>query len=140
MIHLSRRHGSSEPVTRPANAPTSPRYHAGYVTCESLPAPHPETQSLLDPIPAMHSHDRLGALTRADVPTGSNKVGFSGRIGSRALKPGSYEAILSACNAAGCSVPVMLAFKCRWPLSATKLGLQSWSLVITTWLPHGSRT
>jgi hypothetical protein len=51
-----------------------------------------------------------GTLTRRHLPTGSCKVGFSGRIGSRALEPGNYEAILSASNAGGRSIPVTLAF------------------------------
>lgn len=52
----------------------------------------------------------VGELTRTHVPTGSNKVSFSGRIGSHALSPGNYEALLGASNASGHSRPVTLAF------------------------------
>ncbi|HEX4114923.1 MAG TPA: PKD domain-containing protein [Solirubrobacteraceae bacterium] len=54
----------------------------------------------------------VGELTRTHVPTGSNKVSFSGRIGSHshALSPGNYEAILGANNESGRSGPVTLAF------------------------------
>ena len=37
----------------------------------------------------------LGELTRASLPTGSDKVGFSGRIGSRALKPGTWVCLIN---------------------------------------------
>ncbi len=40
-----------------------------------------------------------GALTRTSHP-GSNSVAFSGRIGSKALKPGRYQATLTATDAA----------------------------------------
>ncbi len=33
--------------------------------------------------------------------TGANSIRFSGRIGSKALKPGSYRALLTATDAAG---------------------------------------
>jgi pimeloyl-ACP methyl ester carboxylesterase len=52
----------------------------------------------------------VGTLTRADEPTGADRVAFSGRIGKRPLKSGRYTAILKAGNAGGKSSPVMLSF------------------------------
>jgi len=52
----------------------------------------------------------LGSLSRAGEAQGADGVPFSGRIGRRALSPGSYHAILSASNAAGTSKPVTLVF------------------------------
>jgi YVTN family beta-propeller protein len=52
----------------------------------------------------------LGTLTRASEDTGVDSIAFSGRIGSRALSAGSYQAALSASNAAGHSQPVKLGF------------------------------
>jgi hypothetical protein len=49
-------------------------------------------------------------LTRAREPQGRVKIAFSGRIGSRALKPGSYTAKLMASNSGGTSAPVRLSF------------------------------
>ena len=43
----------------------------------------------------------VGTLTRAREPEGIDSVAFSGRIGSRALTPGNYRAVLSADNNAG---------------------------------------
>ncbi|MEA2444234.1 MAG: hypothetical protein QOJ12_1526 [Thermoleophilales bacterium] len=43
---------------------------------------------------------RAGTLTRAGT-AGANVVAFSGRIGTKALKPGSYRAVLTATDAAG---------------------------------------
>jgi hypothetical protein len=40
-----------------------------------------------------------GTLTRTSH-LGANRVAFSGRIGSKALKPGSYQATLTAANSA----------------------------------------
>ena len=57
----------------------------------------------------------LGKLTRSRLPAGSNKVSFSGRIGSHALSPGNYEASLSASNANGRSSPVTLVFSVLSP-------------------------
>lgn len=42
-----------------------------------------------------------GMLTRADQPAGTGSVAFSGRIGTRPLAPGSYDAAIVASNAAG---------------------------------------
>jgi hypothetical protein len=51
-----------------------------------------------------------GTLRRASHQ-GTNRVAFSGRIGSKALKPGRYHATLTATNAAtGASKPVSLRF------------------------------
>ena len=52
----------------------------------------------------------VGTLTRANEPKGADHVAFSGRIGRRALSPGSYKAVLSASNAGGQSKPVTLSF------------------------------
>jgi alpha-tubulin suppressor-like RCC1 family protein len=52
----------------------------------------------------------LGTLTRAKEHAGTNAVAFSGRIGRRALKPGSYHAVLSASNAEAVATPVTLSF------------------------------
>jgi hypothetical protein len=51
-----------------------------------------------------------GTLTRALVPAGADSIAFSGRLGSRSLRPGRYQASLSASNAAGHSRAVSLAF------------------------------
>jgi hypothetical protein len=51
-----------------------------------------------------------GALTRTSHQ-GANSVAFSGRIGSKALKPGTYQATLTATNAAtGASKPITIRF------------------------------
>ena len=52
----------------------------------------------------------VGSLIRAREPAGADGVAFSGRIGRRALRPGSYKATLRASNAAGRSRPVALSF------------------------------
>jgi hypothetical protein len=52
----------------------------------------------------------LGTLTRSSEAQGADSVPFSGRIGRRALSPGSYNAVLSASDVAGDSKPVTLAF------------------------------
>ncbi|MDQ6751618.1 MAG: hypothetical protein M3Z33_12825, partial [Actinomycetota bacterium] len=52
-----------------------------------------------------------GTLTRTSH-AGANAVAFSGRVGSRALKPGSYQAVLTATDAArNVSARKTLAFK-----------------------------
>jgi len=50
-----------------------------------------------------------GTLTRTGH-AGLNRVAFSGRIGRRALKPGSYRALFTARNAAGTSSSRTLPF------------------------------
>jgi hypothetical protein len=50
-----------------------------------------------------------GTLMRA-AHAGSNRVPFSGRIGSKALKPGRYTASFTAIDAAGSSTPQTLSF------------------------------
>jgi hypothetical protein len=52
----------------------------------------------------------VGTLTRA-AHAGLNKLPFSGRIGSRKLKPGRYRAAFTASNAAGTSAPSSLSFR-----------------------------
>jgi alpha-tubulin suppressor-like RCC1 family protein len=52
----------------------------------------------------------VGTLTRGKEAAGADKVAFTGRIGRRALKPGSYHAVLSASNAQSSAKPVTLAF------------------------------
>jgi hypothetical protein len=53
---------------------------------------------------------KVGTLTRANLPNGTNAIAFSGRIGRRALKPGAYKATLRARNAKGRSKPVTVRF------------------------------
>jgi PKD domain len=53
----------------------------------------------------------VGKLARANESQGTDSVGFSGRIGSRALGPHDYKAILTASNSTGRSKPVMLVFE-----------------------------
>jgi hypothetical protein len=53
---------------------------------------------------------KVGKLTRANLPSGSNTIAFSGRIGRRALRPGAYKATLRARNAKGRSKPVAVKF------------------------------
>ncbi|MGP0050933.1 MAG: Ig-like domain-containing protein [Solirubrobacteraceae bacterium] len=51
-----------------------------------------------------------GILTRTLEPAGADSVAFSGRIGTRALATGSYQASLQAANSAGSSKATTLAF------------------------------
>jgi hypothetical protein len=51
-----------------------------------------------------------GTLTRTNENAGFDSVPFSGRIGHRALKPGSYRATLTARNTGGNATPVSLSF------------------------------
>jgi Ca2+-binding RTX toxin-like protein len=44
---------------------------------------------------------RGGALTRRNLAAGRGRIGFSGRIGRRALRPGRYRATLTATDTAG---------------------------------------
>ncbi len=53
---------------------------------------------------------KVGTLTRAHLRYGRRTIAFSGRIGKRALKPGSYKATLRARNAKGGSKPVTVKF------------------------------
>ncbi|MBV9213836.1 MAG: hypothetical protein JOZ25_09355 [Actinobacteria bacterium] len=52
----------------------------------------------------------VASLTRT-AHAGRNKVKFTGRIGGKALKPGNYQAIFTAVDAAGASPPQSLSFK-----------------------------
>ncbi|HTD08588.1 MAG TPA: PKD domain-containing protein [Solirubrobacteraceae bacterium] len=52
---------------------------------------------------------RIGTLTRAAVPAGSDSLSFSGRIGTRPLAPGSYKAVLTASAGGLSSTPVTLS-------------------------------
>ena len=52
----------------------------------------------------------VGSLTRRSEPKGADSLPFSGRIGHRALNPGTYTAVLSATDAGGHSKPVALTF------------------------------
>jgi hypothetical protein len=52
----------------------------------------------------------VGTLRRLNLHVGTDAVSFSGRIGRRALNPGSYVAVLGASNAAGHSRKVALRF------------------------------
>jgi hypothetical protein len=50
-----------------------------------------------------------GALSRANEQAGSNTVAFSGRIGSKTLRPGAYTATLTASAGGLSSAPVALS-------------------------------
>jgi hypothetical protein len=50
------------------------------------------------------------ALTRAKVPRGEITIPFSGRIGAKAMRPGTYTARVSASNGGGTAAPVKLTF------------------------------
>jgi hypothetical protein len=53
-----------------------------------------------------------GTLTRSKLAAGPHSTPFSGRIGKRALKPGSYRATLMATDAAGNkSAPKTVTFR-----------------------------
>lgn len=52
----------------------------------------------------------VGMLTRSHEPTGADRVPFSGRIGTRAVSPGAYIALLRASNTEGSSKPVAVSF------------------------------
>ncbi len=52
----------------------------------------------------------VATLTRASERKGADSIPFSGRIGTRALSPRSYAAVLTATNAGGSSKPVKLSF------------------------------
>lgn len=55
---------------------------------------------------------RLGAIRRADLPAGPNRIFFSGRLRGRRLKPGAYVAALFATDGAGnVSAPKLIAFR-----------------------------
>lgn len=53
---------------------------------------------------------KAATLTRRGLAAGRASVPFSGRIGRRALAPGSYRVTLKAANATGSSKPATLAF------------------------------
>ncbi|HUA74237.1 MAG TPA: fibronectin type III domain-containing protein [Solirubrobacteraceae bacterium] len=52
----------------------------------------------------------VGKLTRSNVRSGTHAIAFSGRIGTKALKPRSYQAVLTASGAGKRSTPVVLSF------------------------------
>jgi hypothetical protein len=52
----------------------------------------------------------VGTLRRLNLHVGADVVAFSGRIGRRALSPGTYKAVLAASNAAGRSRQILLHF------------------------------
>ena len=50
-------------------------------------------------------------LKRATTVKGVNRIAFSGKVGKTTLKPGSYQAVLTARDKAGnVSKPVKLTF------------------------------
>ncbi len=51
-----------------------------------------------------------GTLTRRLEPAGADSVAFTGRVGTRALATGAYQASLQATNSVGSSKPATLAF------------------------------
>jgi len=52
----------------------------------------------------------VGNLTRVNVRAGASSIAFSGRIGSKPLKPRSYQAVLTASGSGKRSQPVVLSF------------------------------
>ncbi len=54
---------------------------------------------------------KAGTLTRSHLRNGKNVIAFSGRIGKRPLKPGSYVVTITASNAKGKAKAVILRFK-----------------------------
>ncbi|HEX4435545.1 MAG TPA: hypothetical protein VH061_02000 [Solirubrobacteraceae bacterium] len=52
----------------------------------------------------------VGTLTRAHEAAGADEIAFTGRVGRRALKAGSYHAVLSASNTQSTAKPVTLSF------------------------------
>ena len=52
----------------------------------------------------------VGRLARSSEPSGRDRLAFTGEIGSRALRPGSYRATLQAQNQLGISAPETVAF------------------------------
>jgi hypothetical protein len=50
------------------------------------------------------------AILHRNAHPGANLIKFSGRIGTRALKPGRYLATFTATDAAGTSKPHSLSF------------------------------
>src|SRR5439155_8098791 len=57
---------------------------------------------------------RVGDLTRAGLAAGKRRVAFSGRIGRRALAPGSYRATLVPTDSLGLrGAPRQLSFAVR---------------------------
>ena len=51
-----------------------------------------------------------GSLVRSTEPAGSDAISFSGRVGSRALPPGSYQATVQAANDSGRSMAITVKF------------------------------
>ena len=47
---------------------------------------------------------------RSTEPAGSDAISFSGRVGSRALPPGSYQATVQAANDSGRSMAITVKF------------------------------
>ncbi len=55
---------------------------------------------------------RKGAITRADLPAGPNRIFFNGRLRGRRMKPGRYVAVLFATDQAGnLSAPKLIEFR-----------------------------
>jgi hypothetical protein len=55
---------------------------------------------------------RVGAIARADLPAGPNRITFNGRLRGRKLKPGAYVAVLFATDEAGNrSAPKLIGFR-----------------------------
>jgi CSLREA domain-containing protein len=118
-------------VSRTATAVTAARAPAGTTISFTLSAPAALRISIRRAAPGLargrtclaptralrrrHAHPCtrtivVGALTRSLAIAGRSALAFSGRIGSRALAPGGYRAVLVARNAAGSSAPVAVAF------------------------------
>ena len=53
---------------------------------------------------------RIATLTRSSEPQGADEIAFSGRVGHSPLRPGHYNAVLTAINDGGRSTPVTLIF------------------------------
>jgi hypothetical protein len=52
----------------------------------------------------------VGTLKRSRQPQGADRIGFTGRLGLRPLRPGHYRAVLRGVNVGGHSNQVTLSF------------------------------
>jgi hypothetical protein len=58
-----------------------------------------------------HRTVAIKMLTRRSEPAGEDRIPFTGRLGERPLRPGNYQAHLTATNAAGSSPAAVIRFK-----------------------------
>ena len=105
----ARGRGTSQ--TPPEGAPDEKRP----ITCRAWPrgGAHHQRTEVRNVLDCAQSAPEAGGcpLTRTSKQ-GANKVAFSGRIGSKALRPGRYQATLSATDAArNSSKPKTITFR-----------------------------